>query len=108
MPIRSPPPVLPWRFLPQSHNEAWKEFMDLRPTLTVPQAIVHKSINQILLEDYQLVQMIPFMDETHQNEMHWEFQDHLESLLGQELKAYPKEDITGIVSRFLKKNKNKK
>ncbi|MBW0470181.1 hypothetical protein O181_009896 [Austropuccinia psidii MF-1] len=30
---------------PQSHNEAWKEFKDLRTNLMIPQAIVYKSIN---------------------------------------------------------------
>ncbi|MBW0523569.1 hypothetical protein O181_063284 [Austropuccinia psidii MF-1] len=30
---------------PQSHNDAWQEFMDLRLTLMITQAIVHKSIN---------------------------------------------------------------
>ncbi|MBW0508146.1 hypothetical protein O181_047861 [Austropuccinia psidii MF-1] len=35
---------------PHSHNEAQQEFTDLQPTLMIPQAIFHKSINQILLE----------------------------------------------------------
>ncbi|MBW0502981.1 hypothetical protein O181_042696 [Austropuccinia psidii MF-1] len=36
---------------PHSHDEICQEFTDLRPTLMIPQAIVHKSINQILLEN---------------------------------------------------------
>ncbi|MBW0472486.1 hypothetical protein O181_012201 [Austropuccinia psidii MF-1] len=47
--------------------------------------------------------MIPFVDDTHWNEMHQELGEELSSLLGQELEAYPKEEITGIVSRFLEK-----
>ncbi|MBW0518597.1 hypothetical protein O181_058312 [Austropuccinia psidii MF-1] len=84
---------------PHSHSEAWQVFTDLRPT----RATVHKSINQILLENCQLVYMIPFVDAAHQNEMNREFWEELNSLLGQALEAYPKEDITGIVSSFLKK-----
>ncbi|MBW0561952.1 hypothetical protein O181_101667 [Austropuccinia psidii MF-1] len=86
-----------------SHNDAHHEFTDLRPTLMIPQAIVHESINQILLEHCRFLHMIPFINATHQNEMHREFWEELNSLLGQALEAYPKEDITGIVSKFLEK-----
>ncbi|MBW0479294.1 hypothetical protein O181_019009 [Austropuccinia psidii MF-1] len=82
---------------PHSHNEACQEFTNLRPILMIPQAIFHKSINQILLEHCRLLHMIPFVDSTHQNEMHQEFQEEINTLLGQALEAYPKEDITGIV-----------
>ncbi|MBW0545227.1 hypothetical protein O181_084942 [Austropuccinia psidii MF-1] len=88
---------------PHSHNEAWQEFTDFQPTLMIPRAIVNKSINQILLEHHQLLHMIPFVDATHLNEFHQELQEELNSLLGQALEAYPKEEITRIVSRFLKK-----
>ncbi|MBW0485981.1 hypothetical protein O181_025696 [Austropuccinia psidii MF-1] len=88
---------------PQSHDEARQEFTNLRPTLMIPRAIVHKSINRILLEHCQLLYMITFVDATCQNEMHREFGEELNSLLGQALEAYPKEDITGIVSKFDKK-----
>ncbi|MBW0485416.1 hypothetical protein O181_025131 [Austropuccinia psidii MF-1] len=88
---------------PQSENEAFQEFTNLKPTFVIPRAIVHKSINQILLEHCHLLQIIPFMDETHLNEMHQEFWEELNSICGQALEAYPKEDITGIVSRFLVK-----
>ncbi|MBW0512779.1 hypothetical protein O181_052494 [Austropuccinia psidii MF-1] len=87
---------------PHSHNEAWQEFTNLRPTIMIPQAIVHKSTNQILLKHGRLLPMIPFVDVAHQNEMHWEFQEKLNSLLGQALEAYPKEEITRIVSKSLK------
>ncbi|MBW0488986.1 hypothetical protein O181_028701 [Austropuccinia psidii MF-1] len=80
---------------PHSHNEALQEFTDLQSTLMIPQAIDHGSINQILVEHCQLLHMIPFMDATHQKEMHREFWEELNSLLGQALEAYPKEDITG-------------
>ncbi|MBW0499921.1 hypothetical protein O181_039636 [Austropuccinia psidii MF-1] len=58
MPIGSPLPFLlplmfpqdPTASSPHSHNEAFQEFTDLQPTLMIPQAIIHKSINQILLE----------------------------------------------------------
>ncbi|MBW0588640.1 hypothetical protein O181_128355, partial [Austropuccinia psidii MF-1] len=86
-----------------SHNDARQEFTDLRPTLMIPQAIVHESINRILLEHRRLLHMIPFVDATHRNEMHREFREELNSLLAQALEAYPKEDITGIVSKFLEK-----
>ncbi|MBW0492535.1 hypothetical protein O181_032250 [Austropuccinia psidii MF-1] len=88
---------------PHSDNDAHQEFTDLRPTLVIPQAIVHKSINQILLEHRFLLHMIPLVDATHQNEIHREFREELNSLLCQELEAYPKEDITGIVSKYLEK-----
>ncbi|MBW0475096.1 hypothetical protein O181_014811 [Austropuccinia psidii MF-1] len=61
-PISPKDPTAPF---PSSHNEAWPEFMDLRLTLMIPQAIVHESINQILLEHCQLLHMISFMDATH-------------------------------------------
>ncbi|MBW0543011.1 hypothetical protein O181_082726 [Austropuccinia psidii MF-1] len=104
MPIRStlPPSTQP---PPHSHNEACQELTDLRPTLMTPQAIVHESINQILSEHFQLLQMIPFVDAAHQNEMHREFREELSSLIGQALEAYPKEDITRIVSKYLDKYK---
>ncbi|MBW0510328.1 hypothetical protein O181_050043 [Austropuccinia psidii MF-1] len=66
-------PREPQRLLPPvqspstSHVEARQEFTDLRPTLMIPQAIVHKSINQILLEHRRLLHMIPFVDATHRN-----------------------------------------
>ncbi|MBW0469979.1 hypothetical protein O181_009694 [Austropuccinia psidii MF-1] len=50
---------------PQSHDEAWQEFTNLHPTLMIPQAIVHESINRILLEQCGFLHMIPFVDETH-------------------------------------------
>ncbi|MBW0511808.1 hypothetical protein O181_051523 [Austropuccinia psidii MF-1] len=50
---------------PHSHNEAWQEFTNLRPTLMLSQAIVQDSINQILLEHCQFLHMIPFVDATH-------------------------------------------
>ncbi|MBW0489278.1 hypothetical protein O181_028993 [Austropuccinia psidii MF-1] len=96
-------PKNPTTSSPQSHNEAWQEFTSLQPTLMIPQAIIHKSIDQILLEHRQFLCMIPFVDVTHQNEMHWEFGEELNSLLGQALGAYQKEDITGIVSKYLEK-----
>ncbi|MBW0517870.1 hypothetical protein O181_057585 [Austropuccinia psidii MF-1] len=81
-----------------SYNDTCQEFTDLRPTLRIPQAI-----NQILLEHHFLLHIIPFVDATHQNEMHREFREELNSLLGQALGAYPKEEITGIVSKYLEK-----
>ncbi|MBW0487940.1 hypothetical protein O181_027655 [Austropuccinia psidii MF-1] len=81
-----------------SYNDACQEFNDLRPALRIPQAI-----NQTLLEHCRLLHMIPFVDATHQNQMHQEFQEELNSLLRQALEAYPKEDITGIVSKYLEK-----
>ncbi|MBW0557392.1 hypothetical protein O181_097107 [Austropuccinia psidii MF-1] len=86
---------------PHSHNEACQEFTELQPLLMIPQAIVHESINQILLQHHQLLHMIPFVNVTHRNEMHREFQEELNSLLAQSLEAYPKGDITGIVSKYL-------
>ncbi|MBW0537246.1 hypothetical protein O181_076961 [Austropuccinia psidii MF-1] len=50
---------------PHSHNDARQEFTNLQPSLMIPQAIVHKSINQILLEHGCLLHMIPFLDATH-------------------------------------------
>ncbi|MBW0559189.1 hypothetical protein O181_098904 [Austropuccinia psidii MF-1] len=96
-PIGSPPAPSS----PQSHNEAWQVFTALRLTLMNPRAIVHNSINQISLEHQHFLHMIPFMNVTHQNEMHWEFWEELNSLLGQALEVYSKEDITGIVSKYL-------
>ncbi|MBW0473516.1 hypothetical protein O181_013231 [Austropuccinia psidii MF-1] len=92
LPQRSQPPISP-----HSHNDAQQEFTNLRPALMIPQAIFHDPINQILLENHQLLPMIPFVDTTHQNEMHMEFQEELNSSLAQEIEAYPKEDITRIV-----------
>ncbi|MBW0587267.1 hypothetical protein O181_126982 [Austropuccinia psidii MF-1] len=86
-----------------SHDDARHEFTDLQPILMIPRAIIPKSINQILLEHCRLLHMIPFVDATNQNEMHRDFWQELNSLLAQELGAYPKEDITGIVSKFLEK-----
>ncbi|MBW0476740.1 hypothetical protein O181_016455 [Austropuccinia psidii MF-1] len=88
---------------PHSHNEAWQEFTNLQPMLIIPQAIVQNSINPILSEDCQFLHIIPFVDDTNQNEMQCKFREELSFLLGQELKAYPKEEITRIVSRFLEK-----
>ncbi|MBW0469060.1 hypothetical protein O181_008775 [Austropuccinia psidii MF-1] len=88
---------------PQSHNEAWKEFTDLPPTLMIPQAHFQESISKTLLEHHLFLQIIPFVDATSQNEIHQEFREELHSLLGQALEAYPKEEVTGIVSIFLKK-----
>ncbi|MBW0519909.1 hypothetical protein O181_059624 [Austropuccinia psidii MF-1] len=114
-----PPPSTPTQEIPpiapknptanslNSNNEACQEFTDRQATLMIPQSIVNKSINQILLEHCQLLHMIPFVDVTHQNEMHQEFQEELNSLLGQALEAYSKEDIIRIVSKYLYK-KNKK
>ncbi|MBW0462884.1 hypothetical protein O181_002599 [Austropuccinia psidii MF-1] len=96
----SSPPV---QGSPHSHNEACQEFTDLQLTLIVPQAIVHESINQILLEYCQLFHMIPFVDVTHPNETHQEFLEELSTLLGQAVEDYPKEEITGIVSKYLNK-----
>ncbi|MBW0460972.1 hypothetical protein O181_000687 [Austropuccinia psidii MF-1] len=45
LPQRSQPPPSPAQSSPHSHNEAWKEFAGLQPTLMIPQAIVHNSIN---------------------------------------------------------------
>ncbi|MBW0554815.1 hypothetical protein O181_094530 [Austropuccinia psidii MF-1] len=47
-PSPAPPPFL--CVPPHSHNEARQEFTDLQRTLMTPQAIVHKSINRIFLE----------------------------------------------------------
>ncbi|MBW0537756.1 hypothetical protein O181_077471 [Austropuccinia psidii MF-1] len=81
-PQRLPPPV---QRPSHSNDEALQEFTNLRPTLMIPRAIVHKSINQILLEHCHLLHMIPFVDATHQNEMHWEFWEEPNSHLSQEL-----------------------
>ncbi|MBW0465753.1 hypothetical protein O181_005468 [Austropuccinia psidii MF-1] len=97
------PPRTPIPSSPHSHNDACQEFTDLRPTLMIPQAIVHKSINQILLEHCQFLHIIPFVDSTYQNEMHQEFWEELNSLLAHALEAYPREDITGIVSKYLER-----
>ncbi|MBW0512346.1 hypothetical protein O181_052061 [Austropuccinia psidii MF-1] len=88
---------------PHSHNEAFQGFTDLQPTLMIPQAILHKSIKKIFSEHCRLLHMISFVDATHQNEMHQEFREELNSLLAQELEAYPKEDIPRIVSKYLEK-----
>ncbi|MBW0529480.1 hypothetical protein O181_069195 [Austropuccinia psidii MF-1] len=61
-PTPVPSPENPTSYSPHSHNEAWQEFTDLRPTLMIPQAIVYKSINPILLDHCQLLHMIPFVD----------------------------------------------
>ncbi|MBW0538676.1 hypothetical protein O181_078391 [Austropuccinia psidii MF-1] len=61
LPRRSPPAPSS----PHSHEEACQEFTDLEPTLMIPQAIIHKSINQILLENFQLLHITPFMDVAH-------------------------------------------
>ncbi|MBW0503383.1 hypothetical protein O181_043098 [Austropuccinia psidii MF-1] len=98
-----PSPEIPTASSPHSNDEAWQEFTDFPPTLMIPPAMVHKSINQIFLEDCQLLHMIPFVDMAHQNDMHWEFQEEQNSLLGQALEPYPKQNITPIVPRFLKK-----
>ncbi|MBW0499441.1 hypothetical protein O181_039156 [Austropuccinia psidii MF-1] len=103
-PPSTPTPEIPTTSSPHSHNEAGQEFTNLKPTLMIPQEIVHDIINQVLLEHCQLLHMIPVVDATHRNEMHQQFWEELNSLLGQVLEAYPKEDITRIVSRFLKKN----
>ncbi|MBW0505096.1 hypothetical protein O181_044811 [Austropuccinia psidii MF-1] len=106
MPFGSPSPSTPslenpTTCSPHSHDEACQEFTDLKLPLMIPQAIFHESINRILLEHRQFLHMIPFVDATHQNEMHLEFQEELNTLLGQALEAYPKGDITGIVSKYL-------
>ncbi|MBW0501176.1 hypothetical protein O181_040891 [Austropuccinia psidii MF-1] len=105
-PVGSLPPSAPKNptaSSPHSHNDAYQEFTDLRPPLIIPQAIIPKSINQILLEHCRLPHMIPFVDATHQNEMHREFLEELNCLFCQALEAYPKEDITGIFSKYLEK-----
>ncbi|MBW0548200.1 hypothetical protein O181_087915 [Austropuccinia psidii MF-1] len=120
-PVGSPPPTTPSPDIPpidaenptassppvpsssHSYDDARQEFTDLRPILMIPRAIVHESINRILLEHRRLLHMIPFVDATHRNEMHREFREELNSLLGEAIEAYPMEDITGIVSKFLEK-----
>ncbi|MBW0563996.1 hypothetical protein O181_103711, partial [Austropuccinia psidii MF-1] len=72
-PVGSPPVQSP----SHSHNDACQEFTKLQPTLMIPQAIVHESINGILLEHCPLLHMIPFVDVTHRNEMHREFREEL-------------------------------
>ncbi|MBW0473492.1 hypothetical protein O181_013207 [Austropuccinia psidii MF-1] len=63
---RIPPPLSPSLHVPpHSHDEACQEFTNLQLTLMIPQAIIHKSINQILLKHCQLLHMIPFVDVTH-------------------------------------------
>ncbi|MBW0490043.1 hypothetical protein O181_029758 [Austropuccinia psidii MF-1] len=88
MPVASPllpsAPKSPNASSPHSHDKACQEHNDLQPTLMIPQAIIHKSINQILLEHCRLLHMVPFMDATHGNEMHWEFQEELNLILGLE------------------------
>ncbi|MBW0525605.1 hypothetical protein O181_065320 [Austropuccinia psidii MF-1] len=109
IPTQVPSPVIPTAFSPvgtsspHSHDEAQQEFTELLPALMIPRAIVHKEINQILFEHCQLLHMIPVVDVPHQNEMHREFCEELNYLFGQALEAYSKEEITGIVSRFLEK-----
>ncbi|MBW0593602.1 hypothetical protein O181_133317, partial [Austropuccinia psidii MF-1] len=88
---------------PHSHNDAFQELNDLQLTFMIPRAIFHESINQILLEHRQLLHIILFVDVAHQNEMQQEFWEELNSLLAQALEAYPKEDITRIVSKYLEK-----
>ncbi|MBW0531894.1 hypothetical protein O181_071609 [Austropuccinia psidii MF-1] len=53
-PVRSPSysPENPTASSPHSHDEARQEFTNLPLTLMIPKAIFHKSINQILLENY--------------------------------------------------------
>ncbi|MBW0520860.1 hypothetical protein O181_060575 [Austropuccinia psidii MF-1] len=45
LPPRTQPPPPPAPSSPHSHNEACQEFTNLQPTLMIPQAIAHKSIN---------------------------------------------------------------
>ncbi|MBW0546858.1 hypothetical protein O181_086573 [Austropuccinia psidii MF-1] len=61
-PTTSSPPV---PSSSHSYDDSRQEFTNLQPTLMIPQAI-----NQILLEHRHLLHMIPFVDVTHQNEMH--------------------------------------
>ncbi|MBW0492310.1 hypothetical protein O181_032025 [Austropuccinia psidii MF-1] len=68
---KNPPsssPLVPSSF--HSYNDPLQEFTDLRPTLMIPQAI-----NQILLEHYRLLHMIPLVDTTHINEMDSQFRE---------------------------------
>ncbi|MBW0480068.1 hypothetical protein O181_019783 [Austropuccinia psidii MF-1] len=99
-----PPPFLPCRSLPapretpassspHSHNEAFQEFANLQLTLMIPQEIVHDSIQVILLENRQFLHMIPFVDATHPSEMHQEFWEELNTLLGKELEAYHQDSL---------------
>ncbi|MBW0521673.1 hypothetical protein O181_061388 [Austropuccinia psidii MF-1] len=81
-----------------SYDDTRQQFTSLRPTLMIPPAI-----NQILLGHHCFLHKIPFVDATHQNEMHWEFREELNSLLSQALEGYSKEDITRIVSKYLEK-----
>ncbi|MBW0533494.1 hypothetical protein O181_073209 [Austropuccinia psidii MF-1] len=74
----TPSPLVPSS--PHSNNESLQEFTNLQPMLMIPQVI-----NQILLEHFQLLHMIPFEDVAHQNEMHQEFPEELNSLLGNSL-----------------------
>ncbi|MBW0530560.1 hypothetical protein O181_070275 [Austropuccinia psidii MF-1] len=57
-------PENPTAYSPHSHNEALQEFADMQQTLMIPRAIIHESINQILLEHHLLLHMIPFADAT--------------------------------------------
>ncbi|MBW0533288.1 hypothetical protein O181_073003 [Austropuccinia psidii MF-1] len=67
----TPTPDLPTAFSPlvpsssHSYDDAHQEFTNLRPTPMIPQPIVHKTINRILLGHHRLLHMIPFMDATH-------------------------------------------
>ncbi|MBW0524999.1 hypothetical protein O181_064714 [Austropuccinia psidii MF-1] len=88
----------------QSHNEALEEFTNMKPTPMIPQAIFSKFINQVFLENNPFLHMIPFVNGTHQNEMHPEFYEDLNSLLGNVLEGYPKEVVTGTFLKFLKNN----
>ncbi|MBW0539588.1 hypothetical protein O181_079303, partial [Austropuccinia psidii MF-1] len=67
MPVGSSsvPPRTPVPSSPHSYDDACQEFTNLRPTLMIPRAIVHKAINQILLENGCLLHMIPFVDASH-------------------------------------------
>ncbi|MBW0587426.1 hypothetical protein O181_127141 [Austropuccinia psidii MF-1] len=49
-PVGSPPPLrAPMPSSPQSHNDTRQEFTNLKPTLMISRALVHESINRILL-----------------------------------------------------------
>ncbi|MBW0548614.1 hypothetical protein O181_088329 [Austropuccinia psidii MF-1] len=54
-PTASSPPAPSY---PQSHDEAQQEFTNLRPTLMIPQAIFHESINRILLSQPQRMTLL--------------------------------------------------
>ncbi|MBW0493490.1 hypothetical protein O181_033205 [Austropuccinia psidii MF-1] len=68
-------PKKPTASSPQPHNEARQEFTNFLLTLMIPETLVHETINQILLEHHQLLQMILFVDATHRNEMHCELRE---------------------------------